>query len=97
MHLCLLVIQIHRPTRSPANTSPAMCRLRSELLTGGHMKIFEPTLNLRFVERLLSEVEVVNPVTADPKKKIRVLQQAWIDKNGSGEIEWRIVPFVPGE
>lgn len=59
------------------------------------MKVLEPTMHLRFVERHLSDVEFDTP--PESNKKVRVLQQAWIDKNGSGAIEWRIVRFVPGE
>lgn len=55
------------------------------------MKMFEPTLHLRFVERPL-KIEGTGMV--DTIKKMKVLQQMWLDKNGSGAAEWRDVPFV---
>jgi hypothetical protein len=56
------------------------------------VKIFEPTMHLRLVERPL-KIEGTGMV--DTIKKMRVLQQMWLDKNGSGTTEWRDVPFVP--
>lgn len=53
---------------------------------------WKPTLNLRFVDRIIETV-VINGVSAT-RRPVKILQQGW--EHDQGHITWLDVPLVPG-